>query len=267
MKHSNLIKILAALTAAPRWAIALMPADGAMFPWSSAWWFEIASGLLSLAFAAVEIWATAFVMRAWNEAQDNGDERLARNLRRLWVGTLIILAVTIVPPAYANVMRVNVNTFSPLVIIPWLACVAASTFVVIGGVGYADRKHIETSQQTDMNLTQGWQPAALTPQAAQQSTASADVQHDSQPLAPLTDHFVRAVWLAKKANAQFADVADEARQCLNGTSAALEAWLATGKQSLNELAALLGVAEESRKVFDATCRGLRKPNGATIERG
>ena len=264
MKHSNTIKILAALTAAPRWAIALMPADGAMFPWSGEPWFEIASGLLSLAFAAVEIWATAFVMQAWHEAQANGDERLARNLRRLWVGTLIILAVTIVPPAYANVMRVNVNTFSPLVIIPWLACVAASTFVVIGGVGYADRKH---AANVKPDTAQTWQPVTLTPQAAPVTTASDDKPHDDKPLAPLTDHFVKAVWSAKKSNAPFADVEVDARACLNGTSDALAAWLATGKQSLNELAALLGVADESRKVFDATCRGLRKPTGTTIERG
>lgn len=119
--------------------------------------------------------------------------------------------------------------------------------------------------QTDTNLTQGWQPAALTPQVTPLTTASDDQPHDDKPLAPLTDHFVRSVWLAKKANAPFADVADEARQCLNGTSAALETWLATGKQSMNELAALLGVSDKSRGVFDATCRGLRKPNGATIE--
>ncbi len=316
MKHSNTIKILAALTAAPRWAIALMPADGAMFPWSGESWFEIASGLLSLAFAAVEIWATSFIMQAWHEAQANGDEHLARNLRRLWVTTLVVLAAALVPPMYANVMRVNVNTFAPPLLAAWLVCVAASTFLVIGGVGYADRaqpvagssdaatneddchcpiclsvigllasmsdqaqyaaycdkcKRAYTDDEViwfperlrpSKEALKDWQPAALTPQAA----ASDDVPHDSQPLAPLTDHLVRAVWLAKKANAPFADVADEARQCLNGTSAALEAWLATGKQSLNELAALFGVADESRKMFDATCRGLRKPNGATIER-
>ena len=139
MKHSQSIKIFAALTAAPRWAIALMPADGAMFPWSSEPWFEIASGLLSLAFAVVEIWATSFIMQAWHEAQATGDINLARNLRRLWVTTLVVLAAALVPPMFANVMRVNVNTFNPWLLGAWLTCVAASTFLVIGGVGYADR--------------------------------------------------------------------------------------------------------------------------------
>lgn len=139
MKHSNAIKIAAAVTAAPRWAIALMPADGAMFPWSSTPWFEIASGVLSLCFAVVEIWATSYIMQAWHEAQAEGNDRLARNLRRLWVATLIVLAAALVPPMYANVMRVNVNTFAPGLLAAWLVCVAASTFLVIGGVGYADR--------------------------------------------------------------------------------------------------------------------------------
>ena len=134
MKHSQSIKIFAALTAAPRWAIALMPADGAMFPWSSEPWFEIASGLLSLAFAVVEIWATSFIMQAWHEAQATGDINLARNLRRLWVTTLVVLAAALVPPMFANVMRVNVNTFNPWLLGAWLTCVAASTFLVIGGV-------------------------------------------------------------------------------------------------------------------------------------
>lgn len=160
MKHSNAIKIAAAVTAAPRWAIALMPADGAMFPWSSTPWFEIASGVLSLCFAVVEIWATSFIMQAWHEAQADGNDRLARNLRRLWVATLIVLAAALVPPMYANVMRVNVNTFAPALLAAWLVCVAASTFLVIGGVGYADRAQ-PIASSTDTSATQN----AIDPQA------------------------------------------------------------------------------------------------------
>jgi len=155
MKHSQSIKIFAALTAAPRWAIALMPADGAMFPWSSTPWFEIVSGLLSLAFAVVEIWATSFIMQAWHEAQATGDVNLARNLRRLWVTTLVVLAAALVPPMFANVMRVNVNTFNPWLLGAWLTCVAASTFLVIGGVGYADRAQpAAQALSTDKQLAQ-----------------------------------------------------------------------------------------------------------------
>lgn len=263
MNHPNLIKILAALTAAPRWAIALMPADGAPFPWSQADWFVIVSGIMSLCFAVVEIWAASFIMRAWHEAQASNDTILARNLRRLWVTTLIVLAAALVPPMYANVIQANINTFAAPVVLAWLICVAASTFLVIGGVGYADHNGI--SQPASEPIVTAQATPTSKPVEIPAFLAPLQETHTEQ-LAPITDHFVRSIWLAKKANAPFADIEVQARECLNGTSEALETWLATGKQSMTALADLLGVASEDRGVFDTTCRGLRKPNGTVINR-
>jgi len=270
IKTVEVLQIGAGMAAALRWAIALMPLDGVRFALSDDQGFEFASFVMSLMFAVVEIGATAYIMRAWR-AED--DKRTKSALMALWTIALVLMVFAQVPPILANVNGAPMTDYPFWFQAVWATCGVSIAFVIIGGVGYAEKSleqkvdKADKSSKTDENLTQdshpvGWQPAALTPQA----TASEDVPHDSHPLSPLTDRFVRAVWLAKKANAPFADVADEARQCLNGTSAALEAWLATGKQSLNELAALLGVAEESRGVFDATCRGLRKPTGAEIAR-
>lgn len=155
MDNSKVIKIAASVTASTRWAIAGMMADGAQFRWANELWFEVVSALFSLAFAIVEIWATSYIMQAQHKAQANGQVERARNLLILWVSTLVVLALALVPAMYANVIKTPISSFSPLVVIAWLACVAASTFLVIGGVGYADEA--ETSNPA--------QPAASTPQA------------------------------------------------------------------------------------------------------
>lgn len=141
------IKIAAAIAAGPRWAIAGMAADGAAFRWSGQQWYEVASGLFSLGFAVVEIIAANYMMQAWHKAQAIGYTNRARNLRRLWVATLIVLTASLVPPMYANVTKQSVADFHPLVVIAWLCCIAASTFLVIGGVGYADEATSQPSAQ------------------------------------------------------------------------------------------------------------------------
>ena len=89
------IKVMAALAAAPRWVTALMPADHAVFPWGGAIWWQVTSAILSLMFAAVEVWATAFIMRAWRDMKPGSlDEH---RLRWLWITSLVLLVVIMAP--------------------------------------------------------------------------------------------------------------------------------------------------------------------------
>lgn len=155
MDNSKVIKIAASVTASTRWAIAGMMADGAQFRWANELWFEIVSALFSLAFAVVEIWATSYIMQAQHKAQANGQAERARNLLILWVSTLVVLALALVPAMYANVIKTPISSFSPLVVIAWLACVAASTFLVIGGVGYADEAETSKPAKTTASTPQG----------------------------------------------------------------------------------------------------------------
>ena len=320
IKTVEVLQIGAGMAAALRWAIALMPLDGVRFGLSDKPLFEGASFVMSLMFAIVEIGATAYIMRAWR-AED--DKRTKSALMALWTVALVLMVVAQVPPILANVNAAPMTDYPFWFQALWATCGVSIAFVIIGGVGYAEKsleqrdyKHYDSATDDDCHCPiclsvvnmpvwlsekhgdkciaycdkckraytkaeviwfperlrpssealKDWQPVTLTPKAAPVTTPSDDKPHDDKPLAPLTDHFVRSVWLAKKANAPFADIADDAKACLNGTSEALAGWLANGKQSMSELAALLGVSDESRNVFDATCRGLRKPTGAEIAR-
>lgn len=136
--EANLIKLLAALTAAPRWVTALVIADGARFAWGEAAWWVIASACLSVLFAGVETYAASFIMRAWRSARPGSTTE--RVLLALWLVTLLALVVVMAPPIYANTMRVAFATLPAALIIAWSISVAASTFLIIGGVGYAERQ-------------------------------------------------------------------------------------------------------------------------------
>ncbi len=130
------LQIAAALTAAPRWAIAIMPLDGVQFRLSAAPWFEVASFILSLAFAVVEIGATAYMMRAWRREQ----HPTTRNaLGLLWVASLGLMLVAQVPPLLVNIDGTPISAQPGWLKIAWVTAGVAMTFVIIGGVGFAER--------------------------------------------------------------------------------------------------------------------------------
>lgn len=136
IKTVEVLQIAAGLTAALRWAIALMPLDGMRFALNEREWFEPVSFGLSLAFAAVEIGATAYIMRAWRKETDNATQAA---LMLLWMVALALMVVAQVPPLIANIDGVSVATFPTLLKVVWVTCGVAVTFVVIGGVGYAEK--------------------------------------------------------------------------------------------------------------------------------
>ncbi len=135
--EADIIKILAALTAAPRWMTALVIADGAAFTWGDTAYWRITSALLSVLFAGVETYAAAYIMRAWRQAKPGTQPE--KVLFFIWSFTLLVLVVVMTPPIYANTIRIEFHTLPPFILLVWSICVAASTFLVVGGVGYAEK--------------------------------------------------------------------------------------------------------------------------------
>jgi hypothetical protein len=135
--EADIIKLLAALTAAPRWVTALVVADGAAFTWGDAPLWSILSAVLSVLFAGVETYAAAYIMRAWRQSKPGSQAECA--LLALWLVTLAVLVVVMTPPIYANTTHTAFDTLPGAVLLAWSICVAASTFLVVGGVGYAEK--------------------------------------------------------------------------------------------------------------------------------
>ena len=144
--EADLIKLLAALTAAPRWMTALIIADGATFLWADTDFWRILSAVLSVLFAGVETYAAAYMMRAWRQAKPGTSPE--RNLFWLWLTTLLVLVAVMTPPIYANTTRTAFQNLPGWVLLIWSICVAASTFLVVGGVGYAERARATSGPQS-----------------------------------------------------------------------------------------------------------------------
>lgn len=149
--ETGIIEISAILTSSLRWIIAFLPVDGVSVSMYSrlGYTWEFLSALLSVAFAVVEVYATAFMMRAWNRATLHRDRVV---LLVLWVLSLIVMVIVQFPPLYANIMNVNINTLPQVIVIPWIISVALSTFVIIAGVSYADtvyKRKTETKTKTE----------------------------------------------------------------------------------------------------------------------
>jgi hypothetical protein len=171
--EADIIKVFAALTAAPRWVAALVVADGGKFVWGEYEWWAIGSAILSVLFAAVETYAAAYIMRAWRRAKPG--TQTERVLFGLWVSTLFVLVCVMAPPIYANTTGTPFNSLPLPVMLVWSVFVASSTFLVVGGVGYAERPVNAIATQSERPATQAVAiatPVALTCETCGRSFAN-----------------------------------------------------------------------------------------------
>ena len=179
--ETGVIEAAAIITSSLRWIITFMPVDGLQFRLAQTlpiW--EALSALLSVAFAVVEVYATAFMMRAWNRATLKRDRWM---LLALWVVSLVVMVVVQFPPLYANIMNVNINTLPQAVVIPWIISVALSTFVIIAGVSYADtvyKRKTETKQsaRSPYTVVKKADPQIAAAPAAPQLTAGKPLSYE-----------------------------------------------------------------------------------------
>jgi hypothetical protein len=159
--QADVIKVAAVLTAAPRWAGALMAADGVPVPveWQAMW--RIGAFILSLAMAAVEGFAISYVFNAWRNQQD----KRSRLLLYLAILMLVDFGMILAPYVVANVSQQELATVLGPSWLLWLwsAAVAASTGLVVGSVGYSQKeKPATTSSKSKDSQKDSEQVAAVT---------------------------------------------------------------------------------------------------------
>jgi len=133
---AKLIKIGAVVTAAPRWIVALLLAEGLALP--EAWlpWWVILSAVLSAGMAVTEALAFAYIFEAWRNQRDRKSDTL---LILAGVAAVIFIAV-VAPYVVANIRQ------EPLGVVLgvagtwlWGIAVAASTIVIVAAVGFAQK--------------------------------------------------------------------------------------------------------------------------------
>jgi hypothetical protein len=159
-KQADVIKIAAVLTAAPRWAGALMAADGVPVPvgWIIAWRYAALG--LSLGMAAAEGFAISFVFNAWRNQHD----KRSRWLLFLAILMLVDFGVILAPYIVANVSGEtlgNVLGTGPLLWV-WSGAIAASTGLVVGSVGYAQKEPAKARQRSKSSKRDSKEETSLT---------------------------------------------------------------------------------------------------------
>lgn len=160
--QATVIKILAVVTATPRWVGALLAAEGMVIPADWSWWV-IASALMSAAMAAVEGWAFSYIFEAWRNQDDTKSNRL---------GWLILVSAVLFVLVLAPYIATSV-THAPLkdtlawapALYAWSVAVGGSTIAIVASVGYAQkhkgqRKPAQAGTQPAQPIAQAAEPAA-----------------------------------------------------------------------------------------------------------
>lgn len=142
--EADAIKLAAVITAAPRWVGALLEAEGVPVPvdWLPFW--RVGTALLSLGMAFAEAFAINYVFNAWRNQRD----KKANKLLLLAVVSLVCFTLVLAPYIAANVRGQKLASVLGADVLwwAWSAAVAASTFVVVASVGYAQKQEPATAQ-------------------------------------------------------------------------------------------------------------------------
>ena len=146
LTQPNLIKIAAVVTAAPRWVIALLAAEGFLLPESWLGWWVIVSAILSLGMAIVEGMAFSYIFNAWKAQKD----KRADILFAIALFSALVFVGVMSPSISAGVRRVPLGDLltEDWTLHLWSVAVSLSTITIVAGVGYAE-KHIETEKKPE----------------------------------------------------------------------------------------------------------------------
>lgn len=133
------IKIAAVISAASRWVGALLAAEGfdILAEWAT-WWIPL-SAIMGAAMAIVEGMAFAYIFGAWKDDQE--DNKLL--YIALLSGVVFVLVLTPYIAAQVVDQELAVILAWRPALYAWSAAVAASTIVIVAGVGYAERRKQE----------------------------------------------------------------------------------------------------------------------------
>lgn len=130
---ADFIKFAAVVTAAPRWIIALMAADGFTIPASWAW-VHIVSGVFGGAMTVLEGVAVAYVLAGL--ARTKGKQAVI--LAALTTAMLVSFIVVLAPSIFSRVTVAGIaQVLASNNLWLWAVCVPASTILTVAAVGYA----------------------------------------------------------------------------------------------------------------------------------
>lgn len=144
------IKISAVITSSPRWVIALLAAEGFALPESWRPWWIVLSSFLSLGMAVVEGFAFSFMLTAWRNQRD----KMSDKILYMAIASAIIFIIVMFPSISAGVRGETLNQLfsSDVFLHGWSIAVAASTIVIVAGVGYAEKGTEVTKVQADERI-------------------------------------------------------------------------------------------------------------------
>jgi hypothetical protein len=136
--QANTIKIFAVITAAPRWVIALLAAEGFVLPDAWLGWWVVVSAFLSLGMAVVEGFAFSYIFNAWRVQKDKS----ADNLLYIALASALVFVGVMSPSIAAGVRRVPLGDLltNDWLLYAWAVFVSLSTIVIVAGVGYAEKQ-------------------------------------------------------------------------------------------------------------------------------
>ena len=135
--QATIIVIAAIVVSAPRWAVALLAAEGFALPAAWLGWWVVMSALLNATMAIVEGLAFSYTFTAWRNQTDQ---------RAKWLGVLmgasaLVFVGVIAPYIAANVRQeaLRETLAAPWASLAWAVCVALSTILIVVSVGYAQK--------------------------------------------------------------------------------------------------------------------------------
>lgn len=160
--EADLIKVLAIVAAVPRWVDALMKGDGVPMPasWLGAWTFV--SAFMSIGLAAAEVLAANYLFNAWRNQKD----RKANWTLLSAAFCLLVFVVILTPNVAAAVRAVKLADVLGDSWLWWLwsGSVAASSFVIAGSVGLAQKRsgtELATSHERASKAETPAEPAGI----------------------------------------------------------------------------------------------------------
>lgn len=169
--QATIIVIAAIVVSAPRWAVALLAAEGFALPadWLE-WWVPV-SAFLSLGMAIVEGLAFSFVFTAWRNMKK--DDR-KRNDGLLWMAlaSAAVFVAVLAPSIGANVRGVRLGAVlsSSFSLYTWASMVALSTIAIVVSVGFAQKENVKPATDTE---AEKWRELA---KAAERKALEAEAQ-------------------------------------------------------------------------------------------
>jgi len=147
ISQPNAIKIAAVVTAAPRWMIALLAAEGFILPDAWLGWWIVVSAVLSLGMAVVEGMAFSYIFNAWKAQKD----KRADILLLIALFSALVFVGVMSPSISASVRRVPLGLLltEDWTLHLWSIAVSLSTITIVAGVGYAEKQIDGTGKRTE----------------------------------------------------------------------------------------------------------------------